>query len=328
MTVFNSDNILHKPILVIGAGSIGERHIRNLWSLGYTNLYVYRQRNLPFRDIGEANVKILLNWEDVEALKPFACIIATPTSQHITQVIACIKLGSHVLVEKPLSHNLEQTTELLKLVEQKNVYLRIAYMQRFHPLVKKLKQYVEEKTFGNLLSITAKWGDYLPAWHPWEDYRQSYAAKRELGGGVALTLSHEIDIVNWLAQSKPLTYFTLKNYSSKLEMDVESGCDILIKYENGLSGNIQLNYFEKTPERYVKLVFDEASVSFEYFNNLIEVKLPNGQLEKITANTFDRNDMFLEQTAHFFQKTSQYKLNDSIEQIEESIQIIKICNHE
>ena len=244
------------------------------------------------------------------------------------QTIRSIQLGSHVLIEKPLSHTLEQTTALLDLVKQHGVYLRVAYMQRFHPLVEKIKQYVDERTFGNLLSLTVKWGDYLPAWHPWEDYRESYAAKKELGGGVALTLSHEIDMATWLINSTPQKSFTLKNYSSALEMDVEAGCDVLIGYENGSTANIHLNYYEKTPERYIKLVFDNASLSFEYFKNTLEIKRPGGVIETETIEQFDRNDMFLAQTAYFFDKTQHFTINDSLEQINESIAIIKICNHE
>ena len=94
------------PILIIGAGSIGERHIRNLWELGYHNLVVFRQRNLPFRDIGEALVEVELNWENIAIRKPFAAFICTPTSQHLQQVLLCIQSGMHVFVEKPLTQNL------------------------------------------------------------------------------------------------------------------------------------------------------------------------------------------------------------------------------
>ncbi len=328
MTAYNLSNLVNRPILVVGAGSIGERHIRNLWTLGFRNLHVFRQRNLPFRDIADAKVEVIIDWGVVEQLKPYAVIIATPTSQHITQAIKSAQLGCHVLIEKPLSHNLEQTTELIEVVKKQSIYFQVAYMQRFHPLVTKLKQYVTDKTFGNLISITAKWGDYLPAWHPWEDYRESYASKKDLGGGVALTLSHEIDLANWLVDSTPQKSFTLKNYNSKLEVDVEAGCDVLIGYENGVTANIHLNYYEKTPERYIKLVFDHASLSLAFFKNTLEIKLPEGKIELEKVEQFDRNDMFLAQTAYFFEKTQHYNMNDSLAQINESTAIIKICNHE
>lgn len=328
MTAYNLSNLINRPVLVVGAGSIGERHIRNLWTLGFRNLHVFRQRNLPFRDIADAKVEVITDWNVVEELKPYAVIIATPTAQHITQAIKSAKLGCHVLVEKPLSHNLEQTTELIEVVKEKSIYFQVAYMQRFHPLITKIKHYVTNKTFGNLISLTAKWGDYLPAWHPWEDYRESYAAKKELGGGVALTLSHEIDLANWLVDSTPQKSFTIKNYGSKLEMDVEAGCDVIVGYQNGATANIHLNYYEKTPERYIKLVFDDASLSLAFFKNTLEIKHPEGKIETEKVEQFDRNDMFLAQTAYFFDKTQHYTINDSLAQINESTAIIKICNHE
>jgi predicted dehydrogenase len=327
MTVLNS-NFLNKPVLVIGGGSIGERHIRNLWTLGYHNLYVYRQRNLPFKDIGDAKIKVLLDWKDVIAIKPFVAVITTPTSLHLQQAIESAKIGCHLLIEKPLSHNTEGIEELIKLVFEKGIYVRVGYMMRHHPLIKKIKAIIEQKQFGNLLSVTDKWGDYLPNWHPWEDYRESYAAKNELGGGVALTLSHDLDLITWLAASPVKTYHILKNYICNLEMNVEGGCDMLIGYENGVTGNIHLNYYEQTPERYLKLVFDKASISFEYFQNRLIIKHPNGLVEETTLPSFDRNDLFMAQAEFFFTKIYDYTTEESISQIEESIKIITICNHE
>jgi len=202
-------------------------------------------------------------------------------------------------------------------------------MMRFHPLIVKVKEMIENNTYGRLISITDKWGDYLPNWHTWEDYRLSYAAKKDLGGGVALTLSHDIDLVNWLSQSTLSAVKTIRNFRSLLETEVESGFDALLKHKNGITANVHLNFYEQTPERYLKLVFDKASVSFEYFKNELIVKDALGNINEVqTLNNFDRNDMFIDQLVYFFNKLNNYDLSESMVQIEESEEIINICLNE
>jgi predicted dehydrogenase len=318
-----------QPILVIGAGSIGERHIRNLWKLGFENISVFRQRNLPFRDIANACVNTIHNWTDVVKFRPYATIIASPTSFHLHQAIDCANIGSHILVEKPLSHNLVDLEKLNEVVIRNNIYLRVAYMMRFHPLVIKLKNIITNKELGNLVSFIDKWGDFLPDWHPWEDYRLSYAAKKELGGGAALTLSHDIDLVNWLVDSNISNFYSFKNYKSNLEIEVESGFDLVLKYSNGVTGSVHLSYYEKVPEKFIKLVFDNGSISLDFITSKLIIKKPNSENEFLsTSKKFERNDLFLDELKYFFLSINNFNIKDSIKQINESIEIIKICNFE
>ncbi len=323
----NFDKFKTEPIVVFGAGSIGERHIRNLWQLGFRNITIFRQRNLPFRDIADAKVTVIKTWEQVDKLKPIAAIITSPTSFHTSQTIECVKRNIHVLVEKPLSNTTEDFQELKNIIENRSAFVYVGYMMRFHPLIAKAKQIIDSKEYGDVISMQSKWAEYLPDWHPWEDYRTSYAAQKRLGGGVALTLSHEIDVCNFLANSKVRTSFIQKNYKSKLEIDVESGADILIKYENESTSNIHLNFYEKCKERFLRIVLDDASLIFDYFNSTLTIKTNFQDDIVLTENDFDRNDMFVEQTKYFFSKLDCFTFEESLQQIENSEQIIKICNN-
>ncbi|MBP1637947.1 MAG: Gfo/Idh/MocA family oxidoreductase [Bacteroidetes bacterium] len=325
--MFSSEKFANLPIVVFGAGSIGERHIRNLWQLGFKNIVVFRQRNLPFRDIADAKVATIRTWEEVAKIKPFAAIIASPTSLHLEQSIKCINLKINILVEKPLSNTIENFDLLKNAVNNNQVFVYVGYMMRFHPLIQKLKQIIESHQYGDIISLQSKWAEYLPDWHPWEDYRTSYAAKKNLGGGVALTLSHEIDLCNYLANSNIKATFIQKSYKSKLEVDVESGADILIKYENDSTSNIHLNFYEKSKERFLRIVFDDASIIFDYFNSTLTIKTNYQEDIVITEKNFDRNDMFLEQTKYFFSKLNHFTLEESLQQVENSEQIIKICSN-
>ena len=312
------------PLLVVGAGSIGERHIGILQKLGYRNILVFRQRNLPLRNIAAGAIHIFTDWNEVKNIKPVAAFICTPTSQHLSQAIDCASRGIHLLVEKPLAAEVPGLENLKKIVSDKKVYLQVAYMLRFHPFMQKLKEFISTSSYGNLLNFQTYWGEYLPDWHPWEDYRNSYAARQELGGGAALTLSHDIDLVLWLADSELSNYSTVKNYRSSLEVNVESAADINFHFENGITGHSHLNFFEKSPKRNYRFVFENASVEIDYFKNEMNI-LTKDTIETIRAENFDRNNMFEEQCKSFMSKISNFNVRESLQQIEESEQIIKMC---
>lgn len=317
-----------QPVLVIGAGSAGERHIRNLWRLGFRNIIVYRQRNLSFRDIGEASVNVLLNWSEVCKQNPLAAIICTPTSQHLQQVYNCINAGMHILCEKPLAHILFDKEELIKRSEEKNILLQVGYMMRYHPLLQELKEYIRQKKYSNIIGIQTYWGEYLPHWHPWEDYRESYAANKAAGGGAALTLSHDLDITNWLMDALPVKHNAMHNYASSLETDTDSMFDALLAYTNGVTAHVHVNFCQKTPQRWYKIIFDEAVVDFDYYNSSMKISAIENSEEK-QLNNFDRNEMFIEELKDFFQRIESGNYSEfSKQHIENAYCITKICVHE
>ncbi len=314
----------YSPLVVIGAGSIGERHIRNLLAMGYQNIHVMRQRNLPLRTVAPDTVRIFSNLEDIAQIRPVAAFVCSPTALHLSQTMTCVEMGVHVLVEKPLSHMKQGMNRLKSLVIENNVYLHVGYMMRFHPLVQRLKQAIERLEYGRLLSFNTHWGEYLPDWHPWEDYRTSYAARRDLGGGAALTLSHDLDLVNWLTSSPVKKYRTLKNRASSLEIETEAAADFLVAYENGVTGHVHLNFFEQPARRQLTFVFETGSAHFDYFaNKLTFATKEKSQME--TAPGFDRNQLFLDQTAFFLDKLTDFTTEDSLRQVQESELIIKMC---
>lgn len=316
---------LNKVVAVIGAGSIGERHIRNLWQLGYRNILVFRKRNLPFRDIADAKVEVLTDWDKLLQKKPYAAIICTPTSNHLGQAVELTSQGIHTLVEKPLSHSIEDLDNLRKVVSEGKSLLWVGYMMRHHPILKIIKEIISEKKYGNLISIQSRWAEYLPDWHPWEDYRQSYAAKRDMGGGVALTLSHDIDMVNWLSESEVEKSQIYKNYRSQLAVDVESGAEIILQYKNGITAGVHLNFYEKSKERYLKLVFDNASLSVDFLEATLTTKTGT-EKETQTFPNYERNQLFVDQLEAFMKKTTHFKISDSLRHISESQTIISICH--
>ena len=326
MIVFDFNNT-SVPVVVLGAGSIGERHIRNLWHLNFRNILVYRQRNLPFRNIGPAQVTVFTNWDDVVALQPFAAIICTPTAQHLQQVYDCLHAGIHVLVEKPLAHKLFNRHDLNDLVQQKNTLLQVGYMLRYHPLLQQVKAFIEAGTYGNVLNVQTYWGEYLPDWHSWEDYRKSYAAQKD-GGGAALTLSHDVDVVNWLMSATPVAYHNMFNHASKLDVTADSACDIMMVYANKTTAHVHVNFHQRVTQRWYKIVFDNAVIDIDYVHSSITIATPFSTTTN-KLNQFDRNDLFVDELADFFNKTMSDDVEfSSQQQIENSYSIIKACTNE
>ncbi|HPI11710.1 MAG TPA: Gfo/Idh/MocA family oxidoreductase [Catalimonadaceae bacterium] len=313
------------PVLVIGGGSIGERHIGNLLTLGYTDIVVLRSRNLPFRTVDASKVTIVTDWESALALKPIAAFICTPTSLHISQAIMCAENGISILAEKPLSHNGEGIDELIAICKETGVYVQVGYMMRYHPHAETIKKWIQDQTWGKLVSFSTHWGEHLPDWHPWEDYRESYAARKELGGGAALTLSHDLDLVLWMIESTLVSHHLIQNFASGLEVNVDSAADFLLGFENGVTGHVHLNFFQKVPRREYRFEFTEASVCFDFFKHLIEVKT-KGNVETITMENFERNDLFLRQTIGFFRNMESFSIEQSIQNIQDAARVTQLCD--
>lgn len=313
--------------LIIGAGSIGERHIRNLLTLGYSDILVYRTRRLPLRTVDASDISILTDWREVLARKPDAAIICSPTALHLEQTLDCLRAGMHVLVEKPLSHTTEGLAELKNLLTESDRLMQVGYMLRFHPLLLRVQKILNEKTYGNLVSFHSHWGEHLPDWHPWEDYRNSYAARTDLGGGAGLTLSHDLDLALWLAASPVARHYSVENRSSRLETDTDEATDLIFRFENGTTGHVHVNFFQKNPERRYEYRTDEATLVVDYFADTLTIyraKTPP-QTERLTD--FERNDLFIEQTKNFLSNIelpSERRRAISMEQFATSEQILDI----
>ncbi len=318
------------PVLVVGAGSIGERHIEILLNEGFSNIYVLRRKKSKnFRNLFKPDITIITSWNSISTINFTFAIIANPSSLHMRSAISCLNRGMHVLVEKPLSNNLKSFRELKRIVKQKKLLVYVGYMMRFHPLIKKIDKFILKKTYGDVVSIESKWAEYLPDWHPWEDYKDSYASIKSLGGGAALTLSHDIDLVKYLSKSQVKKSYGIKNHINLLGIDVEGAVDIIINYKNGITSNSNLSFHQKNKERFLKILFEKAQVFINFETNLMKVYI--NRTKKITTHkvkNFDRNNLFIDQFRNFI---NIIESDDALHLISEdniknSEKIIKISN--
>ena len=181
-------------ILICGLGSIGRRHLRHFRQIGVSRIDAFRSGKATLSDENQPSPdRSFTSLEMAIAEKPQAAIITNPTSLHLETALTLVKAGISVLVEKPLSHNLEGCEEMLAVAESTGAKVGVACNLRFHPLLKRLKTLITENKLGKVINASAHFGAYLPDWHPWEDYKEGYAGRRDLGGGAALTHIHELD---------------------------------------------------------------------------------------------------------------------------------------
>lgn len=272
--------------LIVGAGSIGKRHEQNLKTLGVHDIIFLHH------GIGKNQAPHFWSLRQALKVKPDIAIIANPSSLHIPIALALARAGVHLLIEKPLSHNLNNIKKLMVEVKKHKLVAMVGYNFRFHPQVKKIKELLAIKAIGKISMARIVVGQYLPDWHPGEDYRKSYAGRKALGGGPLLTLSHEIDYANWWF-GQPKKIWAQASKQSSLEIDTEDIDELLVEYQEGALASIHLDYLARPPVRNTVIWGSEGIITWDYFTN--EIKVYNISCQKWTTyhdTSFERNLMF------------------------------------
>lgn len=289
-------------ILIIGLGSIGKRHVRNLAKLyPDSQFFAYRERNLPLDEFGEKyNINIFLNLDEALSHEYDAVFITNPTSKHIPIALRAADRGNNLFIEKPVSHNMEGINKLRKIIRDKNLITFIGFNMRFHPGIKEMKNLLINKKLDKLYFARLQVGEYLPDWHPNEDYRYGYSARKELGGGVLLTFIHEIDNLIWL-KSNPDKVCSVMSRVSNLEINVEDNVEVLLWYKDGFIAEINLNYLQKNYSRNSQIIGERGSLEWDYYKNVLTF-YDNEKKEKEIIwrdSNFKRNLMYIEEVKHF-----------------------------
>ncbi len=303
-------------ILIAGLGGIGQRHLRNLRTLlgaGVEISAVDPRSNIPvLTDQLEVeagvnleekyNLQIYSDLEPALAWNPEAVFVCNPTSQHIPTALRAAQAGCHLFIEKPLSHNLEQVEELTSLVERRGLMAVVGYQMRFNPCLQRLYALVQEKRIGRISSVRAEIGEYLPGWHKYEDYRQMYASRQDLGGGVILSQIHEMDYLYWLF-GLPGSVYALGGHLSNLEVDVEDTADILMNFAVGdqsVPVSLHEDFIQQPVRRSCAVIGDAGKILLDFQSLTVTVFNHEGkQIETTNYAGFQRNQMFLDELNYF-----------------------------
>lgn len=285
--------------VIVGLGSIGKRHLENLINLGEKDIVLLRTYHSTLKDTGFDTFPVITTMDDALALKPDAVIIANPTKLHIRTAIPAAEAGCSILMEKPISDSFSGIDDLKKALQTGGGRFLTGFHFRFNPGLRQVQKWLQENKIGKVVSANVCWGEYLPDWHPWEDYRQSYAARADLGGGVVNTLCHPLDYLRWLLGEGIALNATISNQG--LGLDVEDTADIMVQFASGAQVHVHLDYIQRPGEHTLKLVGTEGTITWDNATTIARCFSPALKTwEEVQPPTgFVRNTMFMDEMSHF-----------------------------
>jgi predicted dehydrogenase len=231
--------------IVIGYGSIGQRHVRVLRDLGCDVAVVSRRKvDHPqvFASLGDA----------FSARRPDYVVVASETSAHAMAVEELLRrrYAGRLLIEKPLG-------EMPRPVFDASFELAaVGYNLRFHPAMITL---ADALVGQRPISMQAYCGQYLPDWRPGTDFRESYSADPARGGGVLRDLSHELDYLLWLGGAWR-TVAALGGHISPLEIKSDDCWALLLALDRCPAVSVQVNYLDRPGRR--QIVVNTAEHTF------------------------------------------------------------------
>lgn len=287
-------------ILIVGLGSVGRRHLRNLAALGQRDVVLLRsgKATLPESELeGYAAV------HDLEAAlraRPAAAVIATPTAMHLETAVPLARAGCHLLLEKPVSHSMDGVDELRQAAREGGARVMVGFQYRYHPGLRAVEQWLRSGAISRPYHARAHYGDYLPGWHPWEDYRASYSARADQGGGVVLTLCHPLDYLLWLMGEVQGVMASVGSQGD-LGIPVEDTADALIDFDSGAIGSVHLDYLQRPAAHHLAILGTEGTITWDQADGAARLhRAASGAHEVVEAPPgYERNHMFLAEMERF-----------------------------
>ncbi|MCS7002316.1 MAG: Gfo/Idh/MocA family oxidoreductase [Dehalococcoidia bacterium] len=287
--------------LVVGCGSIGKRHLRNLLTLNATDIIAVDTRPDRRADVEyQYGVATYPTLEAALATGPTVAVIAAPTSLHLPIARAAAEAGCDLFIEKPLADTMVGVEALCRIARARNLTTLVGCNLRFHPGLATVKRLIDDGAVGRVVSARVQFGQYLPDWHPWEDYRLGYSARKELGGGVILDAIHEIDYARWLlGEVSAVACFA--GTLTTLDISTEDTAAILLRFASGAIGEAHLDYVQRVYSRDCQIVGEEGTIRWDF---------RDGAVSLYTAATrewqtfplppdWDVNTMYVDEMRHF-----------------------------
>jgi predicted dehydrogenase len=280
---------MNKKILIIGLGSIGKRHLKNLVSLDYQDVSIVTKS-----DNKTKGFESFMHYSSIDkacgANKFDIAIIATPTANHITDLTLVLNHNiKNIYLEKPISNSLKGLDKVIERLSGVNIV--VGYDLHFDPGLIFVKKMLDDNKIGKVVSFIAEVGQYLPDWRE-VDYRNTMSASKEKGGGVMLDLVHEFDYINWLFG--PIVQVIGKNNKiSNLEIDTEDVSVNILEASSGAIGSIHLDYMQKELSRSCKVIGNNGSIIWDYANSPVRYMThSNPSWSVFDYSDYKRNDRF------------------------------------
>lgn len=283
--------------IVVGAGSIGRRHLRNLAARGERDLVAVRRAGdalgpeLP-------GVRIAASVAEAAGDAAGAAIVCTPTSLHVDGALEALRAGCHVLVEKPLADGLARYDELQDAARAAGTVVGVAHCFRFHALLRGVRDALAAGRIGRPLAAAVWCGQHLADWRPGRDHRETYSARRSEGGGVLLDLVHELDYADWLLG--PIRAVSAEvRHSGTLGIDAEDTADLILGFESGATASCHLDYLARPPVRGGWILGDRGSIRWDLIGGTGERSDGMRSEPLAVPGGWEREDMYRDELAVF-----------------------------
>ena len=293
---------MEKNFVITGGGSIGKRHLKNLISLNINkeNIFVLEPREDRVSEIKSLGIdNCLKDIREFDDISIKAAIICSPTSYHIDQAIYFANKKADLMIEKPLSRDLQNIDKLKDIVSKNKLVTFIAYIFRFAPSIKYLKEILEKKVIGEIFFVRGEFSEYLPDWHPYEKYNSFYMAQKQLGGGSILDQSHIMDLVHYLfGNFKSVMAFN--NKVSGLEIEADDIAEMIVELKSGILASIHTDIFGRKHSKSLEIKGSKGNIHWDFYKNTVSVYDAETKTSKIETN-FDKdfNKVYIEELKYF-----------------------------
>ena len=303
-------------ILIIGLGSVAHKHLKAIRELvPGANIFALRS---------SANAAVYEEVKNIYSLnemtvKPDFVIISNPTKLHEATISQVLQLGCPMFIEKPVLNDLANADKIIKEVKGKQVITYVACNMRFHPAIKFLKEYLQQ-TNSRINEVNIYCGSYLPDWRPGSNFKTSYSANADMGGGVHLDLIHELDYCTWLF-GMPMNVNAVVRKTSSLQINAADSALFQFIYP-GFTAAIGLNYYRRDAKREIEVLTEENTLLVDLLHNTVISKL-NGKI--LYEAPFVMADTYTEQMKYFINHINQHK--QPMNGIEEGVAVLKLALH-
>ena len=305
--------------LIIGCGSIGERHLHNIKKIGIKDIGILDTNKTRVDSLSKKySVKKFYDLDNALSFKPDFSVICTLPESHIPIANSCINSGSHVFVEKPLSSNLKNVIPMLKKAKTKKLKVAVGYNLRFDKGINLLKHKLQQKEIGRPLSILITFGHNIKFWRPGTNYKNHYILKK--GGGIILDGSHEYDYLRWLFEDEIKSVYCQTRSTDSIKTETESFASIILKTKKGLIANLNIDYLRPFYERSCYIIGEKGSLRWEYnltksawstYTQKVNSKVTLQLLSKSSSAVFNNivrvNDMYINEIRNFVESITLNK---------------------
>ena len=290
-------------VLIVGLGSIGQRHLRLARTLlPDADMRVLRRQEAS--EVPQYSNGCFSNIGEAITFAPQIAVIANPAPFHIDTAQALTIVGAHLLIEKPLSDSLKGVEQLLEACHKQGTVLLSGYNLRYLPSLQRFRDLLGERMIGKVLSVRCEIGQYLPSWRPDSDYRQGVSARRELGGGALLELSHELDYLRWIFGEVDWVKATLSRQSA-LEIDVEDSAHLTLGFVpatdgHRLIGTVNLDFIRHDTTRLCTAIGKTGSLRWNGLTGEVAL-FPAGAREwhQVFSHPHQRDDSYMAEWQDF-----------------------------